>query len=357
MQVEGVTHSESHEALYARVYRVLRPRAAMPAFRIEFCGFANANSFIQLEEREITVRITDILEGAPPTDSQATYGVEIDLDLDGRGDWLITGLVPPSSDWTTDGVRAYQDSNNDVGGATPLLSEAPDPNRDGYDDLVFDLGYGADPDAAWIRRDPSNSERVQLAFKHSLIGSDSEFLWGGWADEGVQEAAWFDYHDHFTFEEAGSPLSNSSQYPLLALSLVDNTCRWGFGFQPTGTEPGVCHIAATPTPEPPNCDWNGTWTIWIDGGAMGKLMTVNQSGNNISATFMDGGTTWVVNGTTNADGCTATGTAGEDGFSPIWTFTWQMQANLNQFIGNHDVTDYWCGSRNSASQPSPCLGP
>ena len=71
MQVEGVTHSESHEALYARVYRVLRPRAAMPAFRIEFCGFANANSFIRLEEREITVRITDILEGAPSTVHEA----------------------------------------------------------------------------------------------------------------------------------------------------------------------------------------------------------------------------------------------------------------------------------------------
>jgi len=303
------------------------------------------------------VYITIFLEGAPPTDSQATYGVEIDLDLDGRGDWLITGLVPLSSDWTTNGVRAYRDTNNDVGGTTPMFSDVPDPNLDGYEDLVFDHGNGIDPDAAWIRRDPSNSDRVQLAFKHSLIDSDSKFLWGGWADEGVHEAAWFDYHDHFTSAEAGSPASNSSQYPLKALALVDNTCRWGFGFVPTGTEPGVCLIPPTPTPTKPPCDWNGTWTIWIDGGAMGVPMTITQNGNTIFATFMDGGTIYEVNGTVSTDGCAATGTAGDEGFPPIWSFTWEMLANLNQFIGNHDVTDYWCGARNGASEPSPCLGP
>ncbi|MBW8011634.1 MAG: hypothetical protein FVQ83_10410 [Chloroflexi bacterium] len=304
------------------------------------------------------VYITIFLEGAPPPDSQANYGVEIDLDIDGRGDWLITGLVPPSSDWTTDGVRAYRDANTSVGGITPMLSDSPDPNRDGYEDLVFDRGYGPDPDAAWIRRDPSNQDRVQLAFKHSLIGSDSEFLWGAWVDEGVHEAAWFDYNDHFTSAEAGSPLINSNEYPLIALALVDNTCRWGFGFIPTGNEPGVCNIPpSTPTPTEPPCDWNGTWTIWIDGGPNGEAMTTTQTGNTIFATFDDGGMIYAVNGTVSDDGCTATGTAGDQGFPPIWTFTWMMQANLNQFYGNHDVTDYWCGARNGASQPSPCLGP
>ncbi len=303
------------------------------------------------------VYITIFMEGAPPADSQATYGVEIDLDLDGRGDWLIAGLVPPSSDWTTDGVRAYRDANNDVGGAAPMLSDAPDPNLDGYDDLVFDHGFGPDPDAAWIRRDPSDPDRVQLAFKHSLIDSDSDFLWGGWADESLGEAAWFDYHDHFTSAEAGSPLSGSSQYPLKALALVDNTCRWAFGFVPSGAEPGVCLIPSTPTPTKPPCDWNGAWTIWIDGGPNGAPMSATQNGNTIFATFLDGGMTYAVNGTVSADGCSATGTAGEQGSPPIWSFTWKMLANLNQFTGNHDVTDYWCGARNGASEPSPCLGP
>ena len=56
---------ETHEQMYARVYRELRPRAAMPAFQVEFCRFANANSIITMEGRKILVRISDILEGAP----------------------------------------------------------------------------------------------------------------------------------------------------------------------------------------------------------------------------------------------------------------------------------------------------
>jgi hypothetical protein len=196
------------------------------------------------------VYVTIFLEGAPPEDAQATYGIELDLTLDGRGDWLIVGLVPNASIWTTDGVRAFRDANNDVGGSTPIQANAPSPSLDGYEELVFDQGYGSDPDAAWIRRDPSHPDRVQVAFKHSLIGSDVEFLWGAWADEGVKEPAWLDYNDHFTIIEAGSPASESSNYPIKALAEVDNTCRWAYGFTPDGSEPGVCPVPPTPTPTP-----------------------------------------------------------------------------------------------------------
>jgi hypothetical protein len=56
---------ESNEEMYARVYRELRPRARMPHFTIEFRKFANANSFIRMEGGRISVKICDILEGAP----------------------------------------------------------------------------------------------------------------------------------------------------------------------------------------------------------------------------------------------------------------------------------------------------
>ncbi|MBW8009843.1 MAG: hypothetical protein FVQ83_01195 [Chloroflexi bacterium] len=194
------------------------------------------------------VYITIYLEGAPPNGSSASYGIEIDLDVDGRGDWLIIGVVPDSTNWTTNDMRAYQDSAGDVGGLTPVLSDAPDPALNGYDDLVFDQGYGPDPDAAWIRRDPTDPNHVQLAFKHSLIASDAYFLWGVWSDEGVKQPGWFDYNDHFTLVEAGSPAIESSEYPIKALAALDNTCRWGYGFVPTGSEPGACYVPPTPTP-------------------------------------------------------------------------------------------------------------
>jgi hypothetical protein len=196
------------------------------------------------------VYITIYLEGSAPAEAEAAYAVEVDTDLDGHGDWLIMGLLPAGTDWTTAGVRACRDANGDVGGPTPMRSDTPNSARDGYEDCVFDSGYGIGPDEAWIRRDPGHADRVQIAFLFTLIGSDGEFLWGAWADEGVKEPGWFDYHDHFTFPEAGSPASNSSEYPIKALALIDNTCRWGYGFVPTGSEPGVCYVPPTATPEP-----------------------------------------------------------------------------------------------------------
>ncbi len=192
------------------------------------------------------------LNDTPPAGSSAHYGIEIDLDKDGRGDWLIYGQVPPSSDWTSEGVRVYQDTNNDVGGPNPIQSDVNPAGLNGYDSLVFDQGYGgADPDAAWVRRDPANPNQVQLAFKESLIGSPSSYLWGAWADEGAVEPSWFDYNDHFTFAEAGSPDPNSSEYPIKKLYLLDNTCRWGYGFIPTNADPGICSLPPTPTPTTP----------------------------------------------------------------------------------------------------------
>lgn len=207
------------------------------------------------------VYVTIFLEGGAPADSTAAYGVEVDTDIDGHGDWLILGTVPADSTWTTTGVRACRDANGDVGGPTPMRTDLPHASRDGYEDCVFDSGYGMGPDEAWIRRDPGQADRVQIAFLFSLIGSDGQFTWGAWADEDIQEPDWFDYHDHFTLAEAGSPASESSNYPLKAMALMDNTCRWGYGFTPSGTEIGVCYVPPTPTPVPPS---SIAGTVWRD---------------------------------------------------------------------------------------------
>jgi hypothetical protein len=196
------------------------------------------------------IYFTLFVEGLPPEGSTAAYAIEIDMDKDGRGDWLIAGEAPPDSNWTTDGVRAYRDTNNDVGASRPMLTDAPVTTGTGYDELVFDEGYATDPDAAWIRRASSGASEIEIAVKNSLIGQYGEFLWGGWTDEGVQNPAWSDYHDRFTLAEAGSPANDSSNYPLKAVSAVDSTCRWGAGFTPAADDPGVCPVPPTPTPEP-----------------------------------------------------------------------------------------------------------
>lgn len=194
------------------------------------------------------VYVTLSLEQAPPAGSTAWYSVEVDTDIDGRGDFLVAGMAPGRTEWTTDGVQVFRDSNNDVGGANPITANAPPQSGNGYDDRIFDQGQGTDPDLAWIRIHPSNPARVQIAFKYAAIGSPDKFLWGVAADDGVKHPDWYDYNDHFSPSEAGSPTSGSSLYPVKALASVDNTCRWAYGFTPTGTEPGICPVPPTPTP-------------------------------------------------------------------------------------------------------------
>ncbi len=248
--------SDRSSAVYASEHRAVGDGFNLNLFERPFtAGEMQYQPYLDLTKVEVGeggewIYVTLHLEGSPPEASQAFYAIEIDSDRDGRGDWLIGVLTPASTTWTTDGAKVWHDSNNDVGGNSPMLSEAPLTGLNGYDELLFDSGQGNDPDAAWGRIDPASAQRVQLAFKYSIIESAGTFLWGGWSDEGVKEAGWFDYNDHFTIAEAGSPLSNSAHYPLAALFSVDNTCRWSYGFEPTEEYPGLCPLPE-PTPVPP----------------------------------------------------------------------------------------------------------
>jgi hypothetical protein len=176
---------------------------------------------------------------------QTMYGAEFDLNKDGRGEYLIWGASPADGNWTTDGVEVWKDANFDVGGPTPQSANAPWDQGDGYEKNLVASGVGDDPDLAWIRQ-IEGGKKAQLAFKYSVLNNASQFLWNGVADLGVRNPAWFDYNDHFTQADAGSPLPIQTQfYPLKALFGVDNTCRDAYGFTPAGTEAGLCMYYGT----------------------------------------------------------------------------------------------------------------
>lgn len=65
MQVEPVPACETPQQICARVLRALRPRSRRPAIQVQFCPFANPDSFAQIEAGRLRLRITDLLEGAP----------------------------------------------------------------------------------------------------------------------------------------------------------------------------------------------------------------------------------------------------------------------------------------------------
>lgn len=206
----------------------------------------------ELSANDPFVYVTIFLEEGPPSGVAVTYGVEIDEDLDGDGDWFIFADAPEDGNWTTDGASACRDSNDDVGGAQAMRVDASDPAGDGYEDCVFESGYGTVADAAWVRRNPDSADQIQIAFLGSLIGPAQKYLWGAWADEGVQDPSKYDLHDLFTLAEAGSPAIGSPDYPLKTLAMIDNTCRWGYGFTPTADTVGACYVqpAAAPTSKP-----------------------------------------------------------------------------------------------------------
>lgn len=193
----------------------------------------------------------DLVGQDPKGGLPEVYAVEIDVNRDGRGDFLVVARAPGVG-WSTDGVQVWQDANHDVGGIHPIESDPPPQTGDGYENLLFDQGKGTDPDLAWGRISQLNSNSVQIAFKRTLFNDANPFLWGVWAfDPALFHPDWFDYNDHFTQAEAGSPLVELKQYyPLKAIYQIDNTCRWAVGFTPTGNEPGLCPLPPTPTPRP-----------------------------------------------------------------------------------------------------------
>ena len=112
-------------------------------------------------------------------------------------------------------------------------------------------------------------------------------------------------------------------------------------------------LTYTPTP---SFDWNGSWQFWTSGLNFVNV-SIDQSGNTISGSFLHLGDTISFTGSLSANHQLATG-IWENDTGPTGTFQWQINSgNLNQFVGNIDGTGEWCGSKNGASKPSPCLWP
>jgi len=207
----------------------------------------------------------DILNGYISTDSQflyfiielagtnqetgsmaASYGVELDTDKDGRGDYSIWTLNPVGTNWANNNVTLLRDGNHTVGGKDPYIADGTIYLGDGYETILPNTG----PEQAWARISPTSTATVQIAIPRNVIGNPSEFLWGVWADNGPKNPNLFDYDDHFTYKDAGSPISGNQYYPLKQVAAIDNTCRRPYGFWPGYRIPNMCWSGAVTTATP-----------------------------------------------------------------------------------------------------------
>ena len=164
------------------------------------------------------------------------YFVEIDTNLDGRGDVLLLVSNPAQGEadtWSVAGVQVWQDQNGDVGGDTAVLADGAY-SGDGYETLLFDSGAGTDPDLAWARVSTEVPGLVELAFKPRMIDNAPPFAWWAGAYSGDLPIGAFDLVD--SLDEATA-------------FLLDNTCGWIFGSSGASL-PNMCDVIAAPTAVP-----------------------------------------------------------------------------------------------------------
>ena len=125
----------------------------------------------------ITLQKADANGGLP-----GQYGVELDLDRDGRGEWLIRVAAPSSTDWSRQGVQAWKETNGDVGGVAIMTADSKPRGGDGYDELVFDEG-NSDPTRRRLgAHQPERPERPwNWPSSSTMIGNPKTYAMGAWA--------------------------------------------------------------------------------------------------------------------------------------------------------------------------------
>jgi len=235
---------------------------------MKYFGFIDI-SLAELSMDSHWVYIVITVEEPLPPESFSYYGVEVDIDIDDRGDVLVWATLPKDEVWTL-ADNVFVDENDDVGGVKPYVAEPPEKSWDGYDSDLLDV-------EAWIRRPPEDDHQIWMAFPIGLLEGTDVFVWSVYAQgnppkqsqsslhlssSGHQEQpgiffdqSKFHYNDFVHPKRAGSPIAESRFYPLGILAAVDNTCRQIFGATLDAPYPGFCGYniqleVTTEEPEP-----------------------------------------------------------------------------------------------------------
>lgn len=173
-----------------------------------------------------------------PAPAPVVYGVELDLNIDGRGDLLIQALAPETTDWAETGIKVWWDSDGDVGGQTINRSDPVGFKGSGFETIKADSVSGRTTGQVYSRL---NQKGVDIAVNEEVIGGmNGKFTWKPFTDGSPYSPTQYDINDYFSLREAGSAMRGELDYPLKEVFAVDNTCRGLTGLIPTGNEQGVC---------------------------------------------------------------------------------------------------------------------
>lgn len=132
---------------------------------------------------------------------------------------------------------------------------------------------------------------------------------------------------------------------------------WGRYVTVSGDTSQVPVFTPPPTPTPAYV-WSGHWDVWVAGTP--GTMTLSQTGDSVSGSLSATGADYAMSGTASDGGRTLSGTLTSTALPTPLPWVFRMTSDMQQFRGVYTVggTQYaWCGARNGAGQPSPCLGP
>lgn len=131
---------------------------------------------------------------------------------------------------------------------------------------------------------------------------------------------------------------------------------WGRYAQVSGAVDTVPVFTPPPTPTP-SFVWSGSWSVNVQG--TNGSMSLSQSGSSVSGSLSLLNNTYNIAASTSDGGRRANGDVLQDG-EVIVDFTWYMLDNTTQFRGSYEQgpnTYPWCGYRDGAGYPSPCMWP
>jgi hypothetical protein len=208
------------------------------------------STMIRTDPNFIYVTIQVAKPVASAINNTAFYGLELDLNRDGRSLFMIRGLGPLTETWTTEGVDVWKSTAAEQPAWAASEGGIPVTGALGFDINLLRAGRGADTDLAWIRLKPGTEDTVEIAFKNSIVGGEKgKFIWRPFTDGAPFSEKEYDLQVSYTLEQAGSPIKGEIDYPLKDVFAVDNTCRVASGYEATGYEPGICPLSKAPVPE------------------------------------------------------------------------------------------------------------
>jgi len=132
---------------------------------------------------------------------------------------------------------------------------------------------------------------------------------------------------------------------------------WGRYVTVSGDTSNIPIFTPPPTPTPAYV-WSGDWSVWLNGAP--GTMSLKQSGDSVSGQLTAGGDTYDISGKTSEGGRRLSGNVTKTTLPAPVPYKFRMTSDMQQFRGQYPVSgkDFpWCGARNGAGQPSPCMGP